>query len=149
MSFESWLKKNFQYKEIGWKDIGEKFIRYKLFSCQWFNVYLHQLFAPNWHPECHDHPWSFMTILLRRGYLERVPGMLTPETFGFRDSRKRPGQILFRPAKWLHNVITPYGESWSLVITTAKSREWGFRPCERQNRPGTNLKYNDYIGLYG
>lgn len=120
--FEAWLRRTFAFKEIGWTDIGEKFTRYQLLKAPWFNVYLHQLSAPSWHPECHDHPWGFVAILLRRGYLERV---------GTVDTRRRPGSILFRPAMFSRNVITPYGESWSLILTTKKSRDWGFKPCER------------------
>lgn len=120
--FEKFLRSHFQWKEIGWKEIGEQFTRYALFKTPWFNVYLHQLNAPNWHPECHDHPWGFVTLLLRRGYLEQI---------GSKDFHRYPGQILFRRATFAHNVITPWGTSWSLVMTTAKSRDWGFVPCER------------------
>lgn len=119
--FEKFLRRHYPHKEIGWQEIGEKFTRYALCRTPWFNIYLHQLDAPKWHPECHDHPWGFVAILLRRGYLERVNMV---------DYRRRPGAILFRPATFVHNVITPYGTSWSLIFTTRKSREWGFKPCE-------------------
>jgi len=58
----NWLRRTFSFKEIGWKDIGEEFTRYALWRTRWFNVYLHELTAPNWHPECHNHPWGFITI---------------------------------------------------------------------------------------
>lgn len=118
----SWLKTKFQHKDLGWKEIGETFTRFALFRCRWFNVYLHYLDAPKWHPECHDHPWGFLSVILWRGYLERMNG---------KDRRKRPGMVLWRPAESLHNVITPYGSSWSLIVTGRKAREWGFKPCER------------------
>jgi hypothetical protein len=114
------LRRLFKHKEIGWHDLGEWFIRYTVFSCRHFTIYLHQLDAPAWHPECHDHPWSFLTVLLSGGYLEQVGG---------RKYRRLPGEILFRPAKFSHNVITPYGTSWSLVITGPKKRQWGFQKC--------------------
>ena len=120
--FESFLRRHVLHKEIGWRDLGEEFTRFQLVKTPWFNIYLHQLSAPNWHPECHDHPWGFIAVLLRRGYVERV---------GTVDHVRRPGSILFRPATFAHNVITPKGTSWSLIFTTAKSREWGFKPCER------------------
>lgn len=137
--FESFLRRHFPHKEIGWSEIGEKFTRYALWRTGWFNVYLHQLNAPNWHPECHDHPWGFVAILLRRGYLERV---------GTKEHRRFPGMILFRPATFLHNVITPYGTSWSLIFTTPKSREWGFKPCEHQHLdfPLTPKQYVEHYG---
>jgi hypothetical protein len=109
------------YKEIGWKELGEVFYRYTLLKTPWFNVYLHKLDAPNWHPVCHDHPWSFVTILLKGGYLEKCD----EGTF-----HRKPGAMLYRPAEFKHNIITPYGTSWSLVITTKKKRQWGFLTCE-------------------
>jgi hypothetical protein len=117
---EQILRRVFSHKEIGWKDIGEEFTRYILLKTPWFNVYLHQLSAPQWHPECHDHPWSFVAILLRRGYLEQVGASIT---------RRRPGTILYRPAEFSHNVTTPFGTSWSVIFTGPKSRQWAFLRC--------------------
>ena len=124
--FEEQLRRFLPYKEIGWQDIGEVFYRYQLLKTRWFNLYLHQLDAPEWHPVgCHDHPWWFVTLLLKGGYLER-------QKVGLMVSQKRrwPGQILYRDASHAHDVITPYGRSWSLVLTGRKSRDWGFLRCE-------------------
>src|SRR5215469_5973212 len=109
---ESILRKFVPFKEIGWTEIGEKFTRYALLKTRWFNIYLHQLSAPNWHPECHDHPWGFTTLLLWNGYLEQI---------GTKFHRRWPGMVLWRPATFAHNVITPYGTSWSLIFTGPKS----------------------------
>lgn len=138
--FEAFLRRHFQYKEIGWQEIGEQFTRYFLVKTRWFNIYLHQLYAPNWHPECHDHPWGFIAILLKGGYLEREAGN------GHVPVRRRVGSVLFRPATFTHNVITPYGTSWSLILTTPKSREWGFRPCH--NMRATLVTYEEYRSMY-
>jgi hypothetical protein len=119
---EKLLRRFVKHKEIGWIEIGEKFTRYALLSTPLLSVFVHQLNAPNWHPQCHDHPWGFLAILLRRGYLERI---------GQKEYRRRPGAILYRPAKFTHNVITPYGTSWSLIVTGPRSHTWGFKPCDR------------------
>lgn len=136
---EDFLRRHVRHKEIGWSDIGEIFTRYALFKSRWFNVYVHQLYAPNWHPECHDHPWGFLTVLLWRGYVERIPveddcvcGI--PRTVT-RDVRRYPGQILWRPATFTHSVTTPRGTSWSLIFTGPKVNDWGFRPCNRPTAP--------------
>ena len=119
---EEVLRRYLPYKEIGWWDIGEVFFRYTLAKTPWFNIYLHQLDAPEWHPiGCHDHPWSFVTVLLKGGYLEYD---------GKARKRRRAGSVLYRPAEYHHDVTTPYGRSWSLVITGAKKRNWGFLSCE-------------------
>jgi hypothetical protein len=108
-------------REIGWEHIGEKFTRYTLMKTPWLTVYLHQLNAPDWHPDCHDHPWDFVAILLWRGYLEKI---------GDQVHRRRPGSILWRPAEFAHNVITPFGTSWSIIFTGSKKRKWGFKSCQ-------------------
>jgi len=123
--FEALLRRFIPHKEIGWWDIGEVFYRYKLLSTRWFNIYLHQLEAPNWHPVgCHDHPWWFISLLLKSGYLER---------HGDEYVRRRPGSLLYRPANWSHDVTTPYGRSWSLIVTGPKKRAWGFQPCGEED----------------
>lgn len=117
-------------KEIGWEEIGEKFTRFFLFKSRFFNVYLHKLNAPNWHPECHDHPWSFLSIILRRGYLEKAwydgggymeQGWVTKKIY--------PGMVIWRRAEHVHNVVTN-GTAWSLIITGPKRRQWGMVACE-------------------
>lgn len=110
----------FPHEDIGWKDINETFFRYTLLKTPWFRVYLHVLDAATPHPECHNHPWSFVTVLLWGGYTE-----YTTET-GWK--RREPGSVLFRPARWTHNVITD-GVSWSLVFTGPKRHPWGFKTC--------------------
>ena len=108
------LRRLFPHKDIGWTDIGEDFTRFTLLRTRWCIIYLHRLDAPNPHPQCHDHPWSFVSVLLKGGYSEYAHGTWT---------WRRPGSILYRPAEWSHNVVTK-GVSWSLVITGPKRRPW-------------------------
>lgn len=115
-----WLCRVLPYKEIGWHDIGETFYRFQLWKGRWFNIYLHALNAPSPHPTCHDHPWVFVTVLLKGGYWESTK----PHEWKWR----RAGSVLYRPATFAHNVIT-WGWSWSLIITTAKQRQWQFVEC--------------------
>lgn len=105
------------HKEIGWKDIGETFYRFTLAKTPWFNLYLHALNAPIAHGQCHDHPWSFWTFILKNGYAEYYNGVW---------HRVKPYSLLHRPAEWRHNVVT-MGMAWSLVLTGPRKREWGLR----------------------
>lgn len=105
------------HEDIGWKDIGETFIRYTVLKTPWFRVYLHELNARVAHPHHHNHPWDFYTIILWNGYLEKTP------TTNW--TAVKPFTILYRPHSWTHNVITR-GTSWSLVLTGPKKWQWGF-----------------------
>lgn len=85
------------YKELGWREIGETFYRFQLLKTPWRNIYLHFLDAPRPHPHCHDHPWHFWTLLLRGGY---------EETTRSGSTWRVPGTVLYRPARFRHNVRT-------------------------------------------
>lgn len=117
-----WLLARLPHKEMGWKEIGERFVRFRLIKTRWFNVYLHWLEAPTWHTHCHDHPWHFWAVLLWGGYLEEL------------DSGKKvwrgPGSVLYRHARFRHNVITPRGPNWSIIVTSGVKRKWGFVGCK-------------------
>ena len=118
--FANLLRRLLPHKELGWKEIGEEFTRFTLLRTRWGNIYLHRLKALNEPPECHDHPWSFVTIILRSGYNEYHNGVWT---------WRRPGSILYRPAEFSHNVVTK-GVAWSIVIVGRKRRNWGFVHCD-------------------
>ncbi len=47
--------------------------RTKLLVTPWFAIYLHKINTPDMRPTLHDHPWAFLAIILRGGYVEHVP----------------------------------------------------------------------------
>jgi hypothetical protein len=116
-----WLRRHLKHKELGWHEFEEEFTRFKLIKCRWFNLYLHYLDSPNWEPTCHDHPWWFFTLLVWPGYLEQSNGKL---------HRRWPGMILFRKAEFKHRVLTPYGSSWSIILTGPTRKPWGRFKCD-------------------
>jgi len=88
----------------------------------WFNIYLHKFMRDDDDRALHDHPWWFVSIMVRGGYIE------------FRDEgfkvRSAPS-IAFRRATDRHRVrLFKDGEvnrpCWTIVITGAKKRTWGF-----------------------
>lgn len=121
---ERWLLKHVPHEVIGWKEYNETFIRWFVFQCRWFEVYLHKLHAPEWLPECHDHPWNFVSFVLRRGYTE-----LLNRADGAVLLNHEPGAIIYRKATDAHVVYTPNGPAWSLVVVGPNVRKWGFKAC--------------------
>lgn len=124
MLLDRLLRAVFPHKEIGWTDIGERFTRYRLVRTRFFTVFLHQLDAPQWHPQCHDHPWWFVSLIIWGGYYEATPDG--------RVVRRRAGSVLYRPAEFAHNVVTR-GVCWSVIVTGRRRRQWGFLECGRDN----------------
>jgi hypothetical protein len=114
-------------------------VRWNLFQCPWFSIKLHKILLDD--GACmHDHPWSFITIILKGGYYEITPNV----SMAFKDvsdavalvisdhqpvpERREwiePGRILYRPAKFIHRIEVDR-PALTLVITFRKIRKWGF-----------------------
>lgn len=96
-------------------DTGPYLVRYSILSTRWFAVKIHHILSSD--DEClHDHPWSFISVLLKGRYIEE-----SEKRFG----HYRAGHILFRRAKWKRRLMI--GEPvWTFVITFRKTRQWGF-----------------------
>jgi len=98
-----------------------------------FNIYLHKFCRSDDDRALHDHPWIFnMSILLKGQYIEH--------RLNKSNKVRRPGNLYIRPGKSPHRVQLYHfyledrkGSSirheypvWTLFITGAKCREWGF-----------------------
>lgn len=103
-------------------------IRYSLFTCPWFAIKLHRILMSD--DNCmHDHPWSFISIILWGGYVEESPDYsVMHKSVGFPYTLKRlygPGSILWRPTPSVHRLVI-FQPATTLVITFKKKRNWGF-----------------------
>jgi hypothetical protein len=90
----------------------------------WFNVYLHKFLRDDDDRAMHDHPWWFLSIMLRGSYRE-----WRPSTRGNYEwpALRHAGSFAFRRCTDRHRVELLCGRPcWTLVITGAKVREWGF-----------------------
>jgi len=98
------------------KERGPLMIRYLLLRTPLFSVYLHNFLRSDNDRHCHDHPWSFLSLILTGSYVEHT---LTATKL------YRAGAIRYRPAEWLHwvEVARPM---WTLIVVSRKRREWGF-----------------------
>lgn len=105
------------------------------------------------HP--HDHPWWFVTVVLKGKYEDRTPcpdcrsGPSGPYGFcdtchGFRYlvDQLGTGSIRFRPALHRHWVHTD--GCWTLIITGRNLRKWGFWENNKIFRPVV-----EYFRKYG
>lgn len=128
--FESrflWIKK----KVITRWDNQPYLIRYTLLTIPWFSIKIHKILLSD--DAClHDHPWSFLSIVLKNGYKEHyfnhpahkiVDPNLSAHMRGSKQI-KAPA-ILFRRANWAHRLEIDK-PALTLVVTFKKTRQWGF-----------------------
>lgn len=97
-------------------DSGPYMVRYKVFRCPWFKVFLHHILRSDEDSELHDHPWAFVSLVLWRGYLEVLPG---------RRRLVRAGSVVRHRAADAHRLVLDR-PAWTLVCVTGKKRVWGF-----------------------
>lgn len=113
------------------------------------NIYLHHFLRSDDDRALHDHPWHFLSFVLKGGYWEhRRDKLITSKSW-------RPaGSIGFRKADTLHRVELEWlaqnpreTSAWTIVITGPKLREWGFA-CAKRWVPWTYFDYMNGCGEY-
>lgn len=138
LSFMQWAKGLISGKPhycIGGSDNPYMLRWYLIPRNRWLNVYLHQFLRDDDDRALHDHPFSFVSVILRGGYIEWVPD-IEAEEFGLRNVvraiSRRAVSAAFRAAEHRHCVELPKRRDgtpipcWTLVITGPRVREWGF-----------------------
>jgi hypothetical protein len=104
-------------------------VRYTLFTCKWFSVKVHNILSSD--DVClHDHPWAFISIILKGGYEEQSRptdpwAAMALDAGDVVSKRYGPGTVLYRKAQWAHRLVLTK-PAWTLVITFKKTRMWGF-----------------------
>lgn len=124
--------------------------RYQIFDNRYFGVYLHKLNQSDEERAMHDHPWSFISIILTSGYTEVIPaGQWTPhypsvsEITG--EARRKYGvfSVLFRRAEHIHRLEMA-GPTWTLVLRGPERRVWGFWPLNPVDSRYTWMHHVEY-----
>lgn len=103
------------------------FIRYTLLKTRWGGLYLHRFYRSDGSRCLHDHPWPFVTLILRGGYFEELANPSVP--VGGMPVWRPPGYCAAYPAQHKHRItLAPDGpKPWSLVLVGRKERAWGFQ----------------------
>lgn len=99
-----------------------------------FSIRVHHFYRSDDARAFHDHPWWFVTLVLKGGYTDRSDRG---------DDHLRPGSLRFRPAHHSHTVIVDPGGVWTIILTGPHRRRWGFW----QN--GKFIKANKWFATHG
>ena len=81
-----------------------------------FNLFIHHIMLSET-DALHDHPWWYITIILKGGYWETTPNGT---------KWKGAGSVVIRRATIPHRLeVKPEG-AWTLFLHGKPKREWGF-----------------------
>lgn len=81
------------------------------------SIRLHHWLASDDDRNYHDHPWSFVTFVLKGGYWDATPDLL---------DRLNAPCVAFRRAEHRHTVVIDRHGCWTLLLTGPVRRKWGF-----------------------
>lgn len=88
-------------------------------------IFVHRMQGPDPGQDVHDHPWPFVSLILKGGYIERRCDARSVDRQHYA-ARKRGSLRLMRLDE-AHTITRLVGEtSWSLVIHGRHVRSWGF-----------------------
>lgn len=88
----------------------------------------------------HDHPWWFLTLVLRGSYDDMSP---VANGSVIEHDVLRAGSVRLRPALHRHTVVPGEHGAWTLLITGPAARAWGFW------LNGKFIKANKWFSAYG
>lgn len=102
---------------------GNYLTRWRIVQTPLFGVYLHRFEGPDPRPTLHDHPWNFLSLVLRGGYTEFTPDV---KDFIYAESREvrrfnRKRATDFHWIATLKRVPT-----WTLMFAGRRKRVWGY-----------------------
>lgn len=101
-------------------ETGEAYLdRIRIIETPYFNIFYHKILRSDWDRALHDHPWSFLSIILSGGYTEHTP-----------DGQKffPAGSVVKHRGSDLHRLELEKGKvARTLVLTGPKYKAWGFQ----------------------
>jgi len=149
--FHNVMNKLGRYRLIPDRSTGEDYLhRYYIFLKDRkyfpFNVTLHKIVRSD-DPIMHDHPWGYMTIVLKGGYWEHTPVFDDKgKMFAEFQTWRGPGSIIKRSAGEYHwlELDENVGPATTLFFMGRQQREWGFLV---QTKKGLHrwIKWTDYL----
>jgi hypothetical protein len=137
-----------------WTDVESEYIlRLHVVKTPWFAICLHWIRKPDKEPWLHDHPVSFLSVVLRGRYAELRstehgdPEIRVHSWFNFIRARKTD----------CHRIIFTRKRTLTLCFMGPKTREWGFHMPEgwvfwkdyyARLKAGENMRREDRLAAF-
>jgi hypothetical protein len=104
------------------------FQRFRILALPWFAIYLHRILRSDQDRHFHDHPWSFLSIILWRGYTEQW--VRSPNWGDVKTRKVQPGSIVYHHYSDAHKITLAKENksTWTLVFVGRRERDnWGYQ----------------------
>jgi hypothetical protein len=108
--------------------------RIRILQTPLFGIMLHKICLPDSRPTLHNHPWPFVSIVLRGGYVEFVPGPFYAKSNYIRRINVKRFKNSFH---WIAELDR--NPTWTLVFVGRRRRTWGYL-----DRDGIFTLYNEH-----
>ena len=111
------------------------YMRRFILATPWFSIRLHSILRSDVERDLHDHPWSFVSVLLRGGYTEKRPKTVAPcfaeDLSGIETTETTHRSTWYNRWGWRlatdrHRISFVYPDTWSLFIYGPVRQWWGF-----------------------
>lgn len=108
-------------------DDGSAYLfRRQILRTPWLRVFIHDIHEPDHDRHVHDHPWSFLSVILAGGYTELFDPDPTDAAAVVTTRRWRPGSVHLMSHRSAHRIICAEPNLRTLVIAGPRRRSWGF-----------------------
>lgn len=107
-------------------------IRWRVIQTPYAALYLHKFLRGDSDPFVHDHPWNFISIVLRGGYVEMRRNNMTHKVYP-----RHVKHINVMHTHDAHYISTlDRVPTWSLLLVGRRVRTWGFWQSRNDMEPG-------------
>lgn len=98
--------------------------RWRIIQTPWFSIFLHKFATPDSRFTLHDHPWSFVSFVLRGGYSQEVVRNWRDTDNPRLEEVRRFSRLRRGDAHFIYRLLrTP---TWTLVFTGPRRQSWGY-----------------------
>lgn len=89
------------------------------------SVYIHHVAKSDEERDPHDHPWDFISLVLKNGYTEKVWD--SKDRNSFKTFVRNPGKIVYHKVSQFHQLKLNSEGAWTLVVAGRRKHNlWGY-----------------------
>jgi hypothetical protein len=108
------------------QDGTDYLVRLRIVQTPWFGIYLHDIHKDDGDRDPHNHPWSFLSFVVRGSYMERLyPDPIgAPNDYVLQTHMARSIHRMGRDSA--HRIVDASHGLKTLIMTGPRQSSWGF-----------------------